>query len=79
VTRLVGTSHGHGRSTFPHVTAGLVGDEPALAASSVALHDGGAWDALVEATHRAHGVWGCAYLEAILRAADAQVSGEADE
>ncbi len=79
VTRLVGTSHGHGRATFPHVTAGLIGDQPALAGSSEVLHDRGGWDAVVEVTHREHGVWGCAYLEAILRAADAQVSGEADE
>jgi len=79
VIRLVGTSHGHGRSTFPHATARLVGSQHELAVSSAALHDDGAWDAIVESTHWAHGVWGCAYLEAILRAADGQVSGEADE
>lgn len=79
VTRLVGTSHGHGRCTFPHASAGLVGPGHELAATAAALHDGGAWDSLVEATHEMHGAWGCAYLEAILRAADGQVSGEADE
>ncbi|MDP2350308.1 MAG: type I-U CRISPR-associated helicase/endonuclease Cas3 [Chloroflexota bacterium] len=79
VTRLVGTSHGHGRSTFPHTTARLIGANQDLAASSAGLHDLGAWEAIVDATHKAHGFWGCAYLEAILRAADGQVSGEADE
>ena len=78
LTRLVGTSHGHGRSTFPHGSAGLVGDGHEFLGPSAALHDRGEWDSIVEATHRAHGVWGCAYLEAILRAADGQVSGEAD-
>ena len=79
VVRLVGASHGHGRSTFPHATARLLGAGHELAVRSAVLHDDGAWDAIVDTTHRAHGVWGCAYLEAILRAADGQVSGEADE
>jgi CRISPR-associated endonuclease/helicase Cas3 len=78
VTRLVGTSHGHGRCTFPHTTTRLLGVHHELAGTSSVLHDAGAWDALIDATHRSHGVWGCAYLEAILRAADGQVSGEAD-
>ncbi len=76
ITRLVGTSHGHGRSGFPHMTAGLVGDQGECAAPSRELHDDGAWDDIVEDTHRVHGVWGCAYLEALLRAADGQVSRE---
>lgn len=79
VVRLVGTSHGHGRSAFPHATARLIGQEHALAPASTLLHDEGRWDSIVEATHRSHGFWGCAFLEAILRAADGQVSGEADE
>jgi CRISPR-associated endonuclease/helicase Cas3 len=78
VTRLVGTSHGHGRSAFPHTTTGLVGTSHELSEPSARLHDLGEWDRIVDATHRMHGVWGCAYLEAILRAADGQVSGEAD-
>ena len=49
-----------------------------LAEPSAELHDAGIWDELVEETQRSAGVWGCAYLEAILRAADGQVSGEAD-
>ena len=78
VVRLVGTSHGHGRSTFPHATARLVGAEDPLTPASRGLHDRGDWDAIVEATQRAHGAWGCALLEAVLRAADGQVSGEGD-
>lgn len=76
VTRLVGTSHGHGRSGFPHIARDLVGDDATMRASCVELFDGGGWDELVERTHRLVGVWGCAYLEALLRAADGQVSRE---
>jgi CRISPR-associated endonuclease/helicase Cas3 len=76
--RLVGTSHGHGRSWFPHGAAGLAnGTDPSewreLAAE---LFDNGGWDELIEATHLRYGPWGCAYLEAVLRAADCQVSRE---
>ncbi len=76
VTRLVGTSHGHGRVGFPHASAGLLAAPSDLADTSQELYDDGAWDTIVEATHRKHGVWGCAYLEAVLRAADCQVSRE---
>lgn len=79
VTRLVGTSHGHGRSTFPHTRAGLIGADHEHAGTGELLFDRGTWDAIVEVTHETHGVWGCAYLEALLRAADGQVSGEADD
>jgi CRISPR-associated endonuclease/helicase Cas3 len=76
--RLIGTSHGHGRSWFPHGAAELANDtDPSewreLAAE---LFDGGGWDELIEATHLRYGTWGCAYLEAVLRAADCQVSRE---
>jgi CRISPR-associated endonuclease/helicase Cas3 len=40
------------------------------------LFDRGGWYELIEATHLRYGAWGCAYLEAVLRAADCQVSGE---
>jgi len=78
VMRLIGTSHGHGRSWFPHGAVGLADDtDPGewreLAAE---LFDGGGWDELIEATHLRYGTWGCAYLEAVLRAADCQVSRE---
>jgi CRISPR-associated endonuclease/helicase Cas3 len=76
--RLIGTSHGHGRSGFPHSSAELAGaDDPADWLSLAAeLFDAGGWDELIEATHIRYGVWGCAYLEAVLRAADCQVSRE---
>lgn len=70
--RLVGTSHGHGRSGFPRSGRDLVADN-ALARE---LFDHGEWDELIERTHQRYGVWGCAYLEALLRGADGQVSGE---
>ena len=40
------------------------------------LFDLGGWDDLIEQTQQRYSVWGCAFLEAILRAADGQVSGE---
>jgi CRISPR-associated endonuclease/helicase Cas3 len=75
-TRLVGTSHGRGRSGFPHVGSELTDGGSPAGGSAGALFDAGAWDELVEHTHRWWGVWGCAFLEALLRAADCQVSGE---
>lgn len=74
VVRLVGTSHGHGRPSFPHDSFGLLQD--AADADTQALFDEGCWDQLVEQTDWAWGVWGCAYLEALLRAANGQVSKE---
>lgn len=76
IARLVGTSHGYGRPGFPHVTAGLLGNGKDHHDLAVTLFDEGMWDRLIERTHAAYGVWGCAYLEAVLRAADGQVSGE---
>lgn len=79
VARLIGTSHGHGRVSFPHTARGLLGrsvdgDEEWLRAA--ALFDAGEWDQLIDDTDEKYGVWGCAYLEAILRGADGVVSGE---
>lgn len=78
VARLIGTSHGYGRSGFPHTGGQLPGDEypEQLRQLAVGLFDHGGWDDLIEATQVRYGVWGCAYLEAVLRAADGQVSGE---
>jgi CRISPR-associated endonuclease/helicase Cas3 len=78
VIRLVGTSHGHGRSGFPHASSELLTptDPTDLAARAEQLFDAGRWDTLIEATQQRYGVWGCAYLEALLRAADGQVSEE---
>ncbi|QSB16759.1 type I-U CRISPR-associated helicase/endonuclease Cas3 [Natronosporangium hydrolyticum] len=71
--RLIGTSHGHGRHGFPHASDDLVDGRSDTA---VELYDEGLWDELIERTHVRWGVWGCAYLEALLRAADGQVSAE---
>ncbi|MEV4830542.1 type I-U CRISPR-associated helicase/endonuclease Cas3 [Micromonospora sp. NPDC049257] len=71
--RLIGTSHGHGRHGFPHTSAQLVDNADEIAAT---LFDEGLWDELIERTHIRWGVWGCAYLEALLRASDGQVSAE---
>lgn len=71
--RLVGTSHGYGRHGFPHTSRQLASSSGEIA---VTLFDEGLWDELIERTHLNWGVWGCAYLEALLRAADGQVSAE---
>jgi CRISPR-associated endonuclease/helicase Cas3 len=80
VARLVGTSHGYGRSGFPRPGHDLLGSEVGIDEASrkrsVRLFDEGEWDELIEQTQVRYGVWGCAYLEALLRAADGQVSGE---
>ncbi|MBF6332410.1 type I-U CRISPR-associated helicase/endonuclease Cas3 [Nocardia transvalensis] len=76
--RLVGTSHGHGRPGFPHVTTELLNpdEETTMRQAAEDLFDHGEWDTLLDTTHNHWGVWGCAYLEAILRAADSQISAE---
>lgn len=75
--RLIGTSHGWGRIAFPLSSADLVtSDMVSLAPSARALFDLGGWDELMESTERAWGLWGTAFLEAILRAADGTVSSE---
>lgn len=78
VARLVGTTHGHGRSGFPHTAYGLLrdDDDPAIVSTAAELFDEGVWDDVIEDTQVRYGPWGCAYLEALLRAADGQVSME---
>lgn len=77
VVRLVGTSHGRGRSDFRHGASDLLARAfSELAETAQELFDHGAWDELVEATERTWGSWDCAYLEALLRAADCMVSKE---
>lgn len=75
VGRLIGTSHGHGRPSFPHASheLGMPDKHQALAEE---MFDEGRWDEIIEQTDRRLGVWACAFLEAVLRAADGQVSGE---
>lgn len=73
VARLVGTSHGRGRPTFDHdpATAG-----PQHSDALETLLGEGEWESLIARTDRVWGHWGCAYLEALLRAADCSVSAE---
>jgi CRISPR-associated endonuclease/helicase Cas3 len=76
IVRLIGTTHGRGRGSFPMTSTHLTGSTDGAAQSAELLYDAGEWDALIERTHAVWGVWGCAYLEALVRAADCQVSGE---
>ncbi len=82
VTRLVGTSHGYGRPFFPHGTSfseqgvGEVWTDEVKAACEELYGASGGWAELIERTDRRYGVWGIAYLEALLRAADCSISAE---
>lgn len=76
IVRLVGTSHGRGRPDFPHNATDLATTDGQIGETSAALFDLGWWDALIEATDLDYGVWGAAYLETLLRAADVQTSME---
>ncbi|MDO5083099.1 MAG: type I-U CRISPR-associated helicase/endonuclease Cas3 [Arachnia propionica] len=73
VARLVGTSHGRGRSSFDMVAEDLLVDPTPEAH---ALFTEGGWEELVQRTQERWGAWGCAYLEALLRSADGMVSKE---
>lgn len=78
VLRMVGTSHGYGRYGAPQTAGDLLGpDDPdQWQALAEELFDRGGWAEIVGSTDREIGVWACAYLEALVRAADCQVSGE---
>lgn len=77
ILRLVGTSHGRGRCAFPHGAEQLVDpQDPGPKQVAVEYFDRGDWETLIDATHRRHGPWACAYYEALLRAADCTVSKE---
>jgi len=76
LVRLIGTTHGRGRGSFPVTSTHLTASTDGAAQSAELLYDAGEWDALIERTHAVWGVWGCTYLEALVRAADCQVSGE---
>lgn len=85
VTRLVGTSHGRGRPFFPHGARPadgnqpggrlLSGSDPDVWPAAFDLFETGAgWDDVLVGTSDCLSEWGCAYLEALLRAADCTVS-----
>lgn len=78
VVRLVGTSHGHGRHGFPHVGAELLPDSMPAGERDIAedLFTAGRWDEIVEDTAVQTGHYAVSYLEAIVRAADNQISKE---
>lgn len=78
VLRLVGTSHGYGRSSVPQTGEDLLcsGDPDEWVPLAEELFDRGGWAETVGSTDRSLGVWACAFLEAVVRAADCQVSRE---
>ena len=84
VLRIIGCSHGHGRFSFAHDAGFLLKegylpegtDYEALKEQATRLFDVGYWDNLMEQTSRTYGPYATAYLEAVERAADAQISRE---
>lgn len=79
IARLVGTSHGLGRPFFPHGSRGLLpgsATDSFRDAADELFETGAGWSGVLARTEREFGIWGCAYLEALLRAADCQVSRE---
>lgn len=84
VLRIIGCSHGHGRFSFAHDAGFLLKegylpegtDYEALKEQATRLFNVGYWDNLMEQTSRTYGPYSTAYLEAVERAADAQISRE---
>lgn len=84
VLRIIGCSHGHGRFSFAHDAGFLLKegylpegtDYEALKEQAARLFNVGYWDNLMEQTSRTYGPYATAYLEAVERAADAQISRE---
>lgn len=84
VLRIIGCSHGHGRFSFAHDADFLLKegylpegtDYETLKEQATRLFNVGYWDNLMEQTSRAYGPYATAYLEAVERAADAQISRE---
>lgn len=84
VLRIIGCSHGHGRFSFAHDAKFLLKegylpegtDYEALKEQATRLFNVGYWDNLMEQTSRTYGPYATAYLEAVERAADAQISRE---
>lgn len=89
VTRLAGTSHGHGRSCFhdnaetlipryvmEHDDTGPAPNISDIRHAAEELFDDGMWERTITRTSERYGYWGVAYFEAILRAADVTISAE---
>lgn len=84
VLRIIGCSHGHGRFSFAHDAGFLLKegylpegtDYEALKEQATRLFNVGYWDNLMEQTSRTYGPYATDYLEAVERAADAQISRE---
>ncbi|WP_101616201.1 type I-G CRISPR-associated helicase/endonuclease Cas3g [Bifidobacterium margollesii] len=89
VTRLAGTSHGHGRSCFRDDAATLIPqyvldhrdsdpmlDIDEIRSAAEELFDEGMWERIISHTNMRYRYWGIAYLEAILRSADITISAE---
>lgn len=84
VLRIIGCSHGHGRFSFAHDAGFLLKegylpegtDYEVLKEQATRLFNVGYWDNLMEHTSRTYGPYATAYLEAVERAADAQISRE---
>ncbi|MDO5076187.1 type I-U CRISPR-associated helicase/endonuclease Cas3 [Corynebacterium sp.] len=76
--RIIGCSHGQGRSDFPHTLEGLLFEtaEKDLLKHAKSLFVEGAWDAMIWKTDKEIGPYQMAYLESLERAADAQISKE---
>lgn len=79
ITRLVGTTHGHGRASFSDGSQALLSGPVAehdVVTAAEELFDGGGWETLISETSGRYGFWGVSYLEALLRSADVQISQE---
>ncbi|WP_426716399.1 type I-G CRISPR-associated helicase/endonuclease Cas3g [Corynebacterium auriscanis] len=76
--RIIGTSHGRGRSGFPHVAKELLDAEFGEAATGIAakLFTEGEWDRLIARSQKRYGHFAVVFAESIERAADAQISKE---
>lgn len=80
--RIIGCSHGHGRNSFQHTDQTLLGEcavhsyQDTLQQQAHELFLTGRWDEIMETTDREYGPYTTAYLEALERAADAQISRE---
>ena len=79
--RIIGCSHGNGRNSFKHTDRILLqnaqgSDSDILRQKAHDLFFIGRWEELIEETDMKFGPYVTAYLEALERAADVQISAE---